>query len=290
MRSDAEPQEVDERDGRLIVARVRPPTRDPRLSALLGMVAVLVGLAVLKPWGVAAPAPSRAPGLTTAAPVEVTPEPTADRSAQGLASPVCLGSGSWQVASLERWRTQAVRVWRAIEPVRSATGPLDRAIPSSPIVAVELTALGWCAPAYGPAVPIGPVTVTAWWVEKDEAAALRLVQVQPPDGVTPLAALYRPVAECQPGQRCLAPGPGTTSLPTTWLESAQASSALPAPARLGAWTSGRVVLRWVDAGAGTEAWFAADIQMLDPDEVRPDPWATDVPARERAGETTRAEG
>ena len=251
MRPDAEPQDLDAGDGRLMVARVRPRLRDSRLSTAVGVVAVLVGLAILKPWGVAAPSPSRAPRLATPTPVVVTPEPTADVSAEGLASPICLGAGGWRVVSRETWETQDVRVWRAIEPAPAATGPLDPVIPSVPIVAVELTALGWCAPAYGPAKPVGPATVSAWWVEGGVATALLLEQLQPATGVTPLAALYLPLGGCPTNLRCAAPGASPGGGPA-------ASS----PPGGGAWTTGRVVFHWVDEGAGTEAWLAADISII----------------------------
>jgi hypothetical protein len=255
MRPDAEPQDLDAADGRLIVARVRPRIRDSRLSGAVGAVALLVGLAILKPWGVGAPSPSRAPRLATPSAVAVTPEPTADVSAEGLASPICLGAGGWRVVSLETWRTQDVRVWRAIEPAPAATGPLDPEIPSVPIVAVELTALGWCAPAYGPAKPVGPATVTAWWVDEGVATALLLEQLQPAVGVTPIAALYRPLGGCPTNLRCAAPLASPAS-------PGGAAASPPRPEH-GAWTTGRVVFHWVDEGAGTEAWLAADIAIID---------------------------
>src|SRR5215208_7135733 len=161
----------------LRVARVRPPAADPRLTAITAFAAVLLGLAVLKPWGAAAPHASRAPRTVIAASVAPTPVPTRDRTPDGLASPICLGTGGWRIASLERWQTQDVRVWRAIEPVPNATGPLDASIPSVPIVAIELTAMGWCAPSYGPSKPTGPATVTAWAIRDGEAAILPLEQV-----------------------------------------------------------------------------------------------------------------
>ena len=255
MRRDAEAQDLEERGGHVSVAPVRPRSAGSRLPTAVGVVAVVLGMAILKPWGVAAPSPSPAARLATPEPVIVTPEPTADRSAAGLAGAVCLGPGGWRVASLERWRTDNVRVWRAIEPADVVTGPLDPAIPSVPIVALELTALGWCAPAYGPNVPVGPANVTAWWVDRGVAAELPLAQVQPVDGVTPIAALYRPLATCPPGVRCRPAVIDPTAAPATGATTAG----------LGPWMTGRVVFHWVDEGAGTEAWLAADIQIITAD-------------------------
>jgi hypothetical protein len=205
------------------IARVQPPRAMPRFTTAMWLVAAFVVVAVLKPWGGGGPASATLhPEL--AAPVEVTPEPTEDRSATGLAVSVCLGAGAWRVATLETWRERDVRVWRAIEPVSEASGPLDPAIPAVPVVADLLSGLGWCAPAFGPDQPVGPATVQAWHVGDGRARVVPLRQVQPVDGVTPIAALYVPED--------------------------------------GAWTSGRVVFLYRDAGTGGARWFAADLQVL----------------------------
>lgn len=223
------------------IAPVRQRTRDSRLAAASAFMVLLVALAIVKPWGVAAPAPSRSPRPFTLPPATVLPVPTRDRSPEGLAGPICLGAGAWRVASLERWRTSDVRVWRAVEPIADAADPLDPRIPTAPVVALEVTALGWCAPAYGEHRPTGPASVRAWTVRADVATALPLVQTQPSEGVTPIAALYLPTASCT------VPGNCTSSA---------------APGLLGRWASGRVVFRWIDEGRGTQAWFAADIVIL----------------------------
>ncbi|MBI2781094.1 MAG: hypothetical protein HYX55_04770 [Chloroflexi bacterium] len=223
--------------------RVQPRSGDPSMAAAVWTVAALVGLAILKPWGTGSPRTTPAPRPVTSVAAVVTPAPTEDRSADGLAAPICLGTGAWRVATLERWPTQDVRVWRAIEPIQTAGGPTDPSIPSVPIVAVELTGLGWCAPSYGPDVPVGPVTVSAWSVTGGVATELALRQVRPADGTTPIAALYLPLTRC--------PEP-TVCIPL-----------LPAPVP-GSWTTSRVVFRWIDGGAGRTAWFAAEIQILPP--------------------------
>ncbi len=133
-----------------------------------------------------------------------------------------------------------MRVWRAIDPVASATGPLDPAIPSVPIVAVQLAALGWCAPAFGPDVPVGPAAVSAWQVIGGVATDLHLQQVRPDHGTTPLAALYLPVELCKTPPACLSP------------------SLRGEPA---AWTTGLVIFHWLDVGTGREAWFGADVTI-----------------------------
>src|SRR5207245_10419964 len=92
--------------------------------------------------------------------------------------------------------------WHAIEPIGAATGPLDPAIPSVPIVAVQLGALGWCAPAYGSDRPIGPVSVRAWIVIGGRATDLQLEQGRPTAGVTPIAPLYLPLTLCPESTVC----------------------------------------------------------------------------------------
>lgn len=171
-----------------------------------------------------------------------TPRPT-DDSADGLADPVCLGAGAWRVASLETWRTQRVRVWRAVEPIGDARGPLDPTIPTVPVVALEIEALGWCAPAYGPDRPLGPAQVTAWFVAGGTAAELQLRQVLPTRATTPIAALYELRDGCLPRLACPVTPAGPVTLP---------------------WATGRVVFRYEDLGAHRVAWFAADIDIVVP--------------------------
>lgn len=242
IRRDPDPFE-DERDAaRLTTEPVRPPIDEGLLSTALGLAVALLVVAILKPWDWGAAAPTGRLGVGPVESAEVTPIPTEDRSAEGLALPICLGTGGWRIASLETWQTQDVRVWRAIEPVTSATGPLDASIPSVPIVAIQLTALGWCAPAFGDGLPVGPSTVTAWSVHGSAAEPLELRQVRPTEGVTPIAALYVPLSLCPEPTICapLLPAP------------------IPRP-----WATERVVFRYIDAGT-KEAWFAADITILPP--------------------------
>jgi hypothetical protein len=237
MGRDPEPLEPDVAPAGLIVEPVRGRRPDSRLNLVTGFVAVLVALAVLKPWGTGIdPGPSRVPRRPT--PPPVTPIPTQDRTAEGLASPICLGAGTWQVASLETWRTQDVRAWRVIEPAVNVSGPLDPAIPSVPIVAIELGALGWCAPAYGPNKPIGPAIVEAWLVRDGGVERLGLRQLQPRTGETPIAALYVPTGTCAALLPCPSRSPREARLP---------------------WTTSRVVFHYRDVGTGVHAWFAADL-------------------------------
>ncbi|MEA2673848.1 MAG: hypothetical protein QOI92_1040, partial [Chloroflexota bacterium] len=207
IRRDRDPLDDERAAARLTTEPVRPPIDEDQLASALGVVIALLAVLILKPWTGGTPEPSRFVSVASAAPATATPIPTEDRTADGLAIPVCLGSGAWRVASLETWQTQDVRVWRAIEPIADTTGPLDPAIPSVPIVAIELTALGWCAPAYGTDKPVGPAIVTAWTIHDGEALPLQLRQVRPAHDVTPIAALYVPLTLCPNPPGCAPPPP-----------------------------------------------------------------------------------
>lgn len=228
----------------LVTIKVRTRAGDPRVALAVWAVAALVFVAVLKPWVAGGSAePTLRPVVLAETAAPATPVPTEDRTAEGLASDFCLGAGAWQLASLEAWRTQDVRVWRAIEPAPDATGPLDPAIPAVPIVAVELTALGWCAPAFGPTRPAGPAGVTAWYVRDTTVTNLQLHQVRPVYGESELGALYVPLTSCPERNICVP----------------LLSDSIPGP-----WVSGRVVFRYIDQGTGSRAWLAADVEILPP--------------------------
>jgi hypothetical protein len=205
------------------VTRVQSPRDAPRLAATMWLAAAFVVIAVLKPWGGGGPITATLrPGV--AVPVEPTPVPTEDRTARGLAASTCLGTGGWRVATLETWQGRDVRVWRAIEPVALASGPLDPRIPTVPVVADVLSALGWCAPAFGPEQPVGPARVRAWQVIDGIARSVTLHRVLPEEGITHIAALYLPAS--------------------------------------GRWTTGLVVFQYADTGTGASAWFGADLRIL----------------------------
>jgi hypothetical protein len=217
------------------VTPVRPPIAGEGLSIAGVVVALAIGLALLKPWGAAGDAPTPGPPRFVATPIPAaTPRPT-DDSPEGLAGPVCLGAGAWRIASVETWRNQDVRVWRAIEPAVEASGPLDPAIPTG--------ALGWCAPAYGSERPLGPAEVGGWFVLNGVAHELELRQVLPARGTTALAGLYVPIARCALGATC---APTQTRLMTQ------------------RWETGRVIFRYEDRAAKTTLWLGADVELYLP--------------------------
>ena len=232
-----------------------PPTviiaRSSRaLRNATAVVISLLVLAVLKPWGASDTRPDSG-ALTTPAvsPAVATPPPTPDLSADGLAAPLCLAPGSWLVASLEQWRTRPVRVWKVIEPIRTATGPTDPAIPSVPVVAYAVHAVGWCAPVRGVLRPSGLADVTAWRIADRAAVPITLRQIAPERLVTPFGALYGPPEGCLPV--CPSAGP----------------SAGPGAAPAGSWQPGRYVFRYDDTGLSEVLWLAAEVELLPPPPI-----------------------
>jgi hypothetical protein len=113
------------------------------------------------------------------------------------------------------------------------------------VAAFQIRDLGWCAPVSGPGRPIGPVTVTSWRLERDRPVFVRLRQVAPAAGETRFGALYAPPQACDPGCR-VSPSP------------------LPTLDGLASWLTGRYIFRYADAGNGSTAWFAADVEVVPP--------------------------
>lgn len=225
------------------VTPVRPPIADRGLSIAGALGALVIGIALLKPWGAAGDTPTPGPPRFVATPIPAASARPKDDTPEGLAGPVCLGAGSWRVASVETWRDQDVRVWRAIEPVVDASGPLDPMIPTVPLFGQEVQALGWCAPVYGPERPVGPVAVHGWFVLNGMAHELELRQVLPTRGTTMLAGLYVPISPCPLGAPC---APAQTRFVTQ------------------RWETGRVVFRYEDEGAGATLWFGGDVELYVP--------------------------
>ena len=202
-------------------------------------------LAIVKPWSWWA-GPSRS-AVARAAPSPTTPgpSPTPDLSPAGLAAETCLGTGAWRIATLETWRltgpagskTQEVRVWLALSPT-VATDAEDPSIPLVNVAAMEVDALGWCAPVTGPDAPAGPMVVNAFRLDGAGAPAteIGLRRIAPTGGVTPFAALYQDLKDCGPpsGSSCTSSGPRL---------------------RGATWPAGQYLFRLQDVGASHVLWF-----------------------------------
>jgi hypothetical protein len=115
---------------------------------LVAIVAVLIALAVLKPWaGSAATGPGDV-ATDTAVPAEagtsaaaaVEPPPTADPNAM-----TCLTDPSLHVVTVERSPGNVVRTW-VVAPPGNGTDPLDPDIPRLELFSEHLVGLGICSP------------------------------------------------------------------------------------------------------------------------------------------------
>lgn len=208
------------------------------------VVAALLLLAIVKPWGWGT-GPSRSAAARAApSPTTAGPSPIPDLSPAGLAAKTCLGTGAWRVATLETWRltgpagskTQEVRVWLALNPAVAA-GADDPSIPLVNVAAMEVDALGWCAPVTGPDAPAGPMVVNAFRLDDGGALAeISLRRIAPTGGVTPFAALYQDAGDCGPpsGRSCVDSGPRL---------------------RGATWPAGQYLFRLQDVGASHVLWF-----------------------------------
>ncbi|HEY7131477.1 MAG TPA: hypothetical protein VH440_04455 [Candidatus Limnocylindrales bacterium] len=216
------------------LVRIGGPDRGPGLIVVA--IAVFVVIALVKPW----PVPSA--GGPTFGPA--TPPPTTQPTVDPLAAIRldCQDPPSWRIFSRERWPGGVLRSWLSLEPLATATGPLDpaiRAIPISP----EIVALGYCAPWTGPERPPDDVRFLAWAVGVEES-----------DGVA------RPVAtslELRSASTTLAPPLGALIGPPV----------VSGRIRNGLWPPGTYVLALT--GAGFERWWAVRIGTSEVDRGTP---------------------
>jgi hypothetical protein len=176
--------------GAPVTVRLSSAGRGPAIA--VGLIAVFVAVALIKPWalgGAAAPRPT--PRLTAA--------PTAVPSVDPLAAlrVHCQEPAGWRIYSRERWAKVTVRSWRSLEPARAANGPLDPAIPIVPLGA-QVDALGYCSPWSADERPPDTARVDCWRIATDGrgggVAIAETNRLQPVDPGWPsiLGALYGP--------------------------------------------------------------------------------------------------
>lgn len=242
------------------VGRVQVSAPGPGFAATGVVVAVLLALAIVKPWDWGGPGPRARASAVPAPTPTVAPRPTADLTPSGLAAGVCLGTGAWRVASLETWqlagrngvRRQEVRVWRALTPLPDATGPDDPAIPVVDVAAMEVDALGWCAPVVGPDAPAGPIVVTAFRLDRGGGDSLpnALRRIAPVNGETPFAALYQDATGDCPADLGSCSGRGRPASGTSW-------------------PAGWYVFRLDDQGGQRTLWFGVDVILLPRPSIGP---------------------
>jgi hypothetical protein len=205
---------------------VRPP-----VGLWLGVTVIALAAAFVKPWAVEAPSARPGGGAATASGATVrsgrSPIPTVRPDSAGpLVALFCLDPPSWRIATIERWRDQSIRVWRAIDPIAHASGPDDPRIPVFPVVSEGVTELGWCAPVVGPDRPEGRATIRVWRRTPDGPVAVRTTSTRATGAGTSFGGLYLP----------------------------------PGDADLELWPDGGYVFRHHEP-AGRERWFAVEVEL-----------------------------
>jgi hypothetical protein len=156
----------------------RPPPRDgvfdpvvlshdrPHLIRWGAIVVIALAIVIIKPWQLGTSEPGGPSAAGEVPPASLLP-PASEPSARPalvdeIADDFCLDQGQWLATSIERWRGGTIRIWRALETSRTATGPTDPTIPVTPLVSEGVIELGWCAPTYGADRPEGAATIDAW--------------------------------------------------------------------------------------------------------------------------------
>jgi hypothetical protein len=193
-RDDATPGRISGRDS---FAAVRMTGASPPLGRWIGLAVVLLGVAIVKPWGSDGASPaspataSRALALAGWASVSVVATPVVDTaSAERAVESICFNPLSWRVATVERWRDQTIRVWRAIEPRAVASGPEDGRVPITPLVSEGVIELGWCAPVDDSVRMAGSAVVEVWRRTPTGAQPVTMSSQRPGPATSPYGALY----------------------------------------------------------------------------------------------------
>jgi hypothetical protein len=182
--------------GRDSFAAVQTTGSAPPVGRWIGLAVLLIGVAILKPWGSAgapagSPAAANRPDGIAGGPAGATATATPDGyAAVGAVQSICFNPLSWRIATVERWRDQTIRVWRAIEPRTAATGPEDGRVPITPLVSEGVIELGWCAPFDGTTPMAGNAVVEVWRRTSDGAQPVTMSSQRPGPDTSPYGALY----------------------------------------------------------------------------------------------------
>jgi len=198
--------------------------RQGRTAERIAVVgAVLLLVAIVKPWGqpAATPEPARParPAATGAVATDAGP----------VAEPPCV-SKHWLIEADERWGHDLVRTWVLTDAVE-ATGPLDPAIRFVPVAAHQVLSLGYCPSVDDEAGLHTKVTV---YRLDPTLGIVAIVPYQMPREADAAAnVLYR-----------LAPRAAGSQSPDAV-----------------SWPTGRYVLR-VDGPAGYRRWLGVDVMLI----------------------------
>ena len=243
-------------------APVALSTRHSVTGRWVAIVVIALVVAIAKPWaGSQSADPDATGGQPGGRPSDaegslLTPMPTPTvriGSVEPAVSAFCLDPGGWRLASIELWRDQTIRVWRALEPA-AAIGPDDPTIPVIVVVSEGLPELGWCAPVIENDLPSRSATVKAWRRMASGSVSIRLDRSRPTDADSSFGALYGPPAT---------PAIGAARAIPPDSESAGADaggSPNPLPAPTDSWVDGIYVFRYGTA-EGFEVWFAVQVEL-----------------------------
>jgi hypothetical protein len=246
----------------------------------LAGAALLVALAVVKPWAALGP-PRASDGPTQSAVVasvgtlgegaaaDVAGLPTQPAAPQPADALHCLQPDGWRLVTYEQLPTQIERSWIVVTPA-TAAGPLDPAILVTTLVSSDMLGLGLCAPASGlgsgPWRLVAP-RITAIW-HLTQAAGSSLLKTVPLD---PLVSTATPSGTASSGAAPDAydgrTDPNVGGRLAILYGPPQPSDLLPAGASLGpaaAWPAGRYVLSIALPGSGIPLWLGLDLQAGQP--------------------------
>jgi hypothetical protein len=196
-------------DGVFEPAAVTPD--HPHLGRWAAVVAIVLVVVIVKPWALSGPAPTAGDepeggaAITQTSATSATPgsaldgaRPSPGSSPTGSPDPAaavdafCLERGTWLVASVETWQDQTVRVWRALEPATSATGPDDPTIPVIRVASERVLQIGWCAPPGdgSASTDAEAATLDVWRRSETGTRPQLMVRSRPVGAASPLGAMY----------------------------------------------------------------------------------------------------
>lgn len=239
-------------DLRIAPVPLPPRQNGPTVSTVVAAIAVVLAVAIVKPWGEGGGGPGlliQATGSPPAAAPSRVPGPTPD-AARAIVSALCLEPTGWRLYATERWSDRNVRSWKSIEPVAAADGPGDPRVPFFPETSRTILTLGYCAPVTGPERPPGATTTTIYQRLADDVATpsgtpawetISPQRVQPAVGSSPLGGAWGPPAIGKPGVTPAAPAAG--------------------------WASGSYVFRIATGGQGAAVyvrWFGVVVEVAPP--------------------------
>jgi hypothetical protein len=217
--------------------RVRPPGSGDRRHAawVVGIAVAAIVVALIKPWGVGIPlaVPAAPADDSQQTDVIASQPPSATPSSDPDLVAFCLEPPGWRVYSTQTWGGRDVRTWTAVQPIASAAGPRDPAIPIIPVMGTVVRTVGWCAPIAGSGRP--PATALATVYQVGSGGTGRVTEIHP--------MRVRPAIESAMGAEY-----------ALTLRSRGEPDA--------SWPSGLYIFRVADAEATYVRWFGAEVQVL----------------------------